>query len=142
MPVGKGVNMRTLIEKKIYVEGVNALMILDIDHKTIRIVPDPNVSKGLAHVTNVLAFVLGDRDVKKMMSQVPGGGITKIKLVSLKGTYFIMKGGQRLLTTGKGFYFGSMPVLQAEDLYDLVQFLRKCGLEITPGKCDAGYRFI
>ena len=139
MPVGKGVNMRKLIKKNIHVEGIEAVMILDMERGTIEI---QRIGTSTPDVTNVLSFVLGDKDVKKMMSQVPGGEKTKIKLVSLKGTYFIMKGGKRLLTTGKGFYFGSMPVLQAEDLYGLVQFLRKCGLEITPGKCDAGYRFI
>ena len=77
------------------------------------------------------------------MSQVvSGGGNTNIKLVPLKGTYFVVKGGKRLLTTGHGFYFGSMPELKAGELYELVIFLRKCGLDIRAGKCDAGYRFI
>lgn len=139
MPVGKGVNMRTLIEKKIQVEGIEAVMTLNMERGTIEI---KRIGTSTPDVTNVLAFVLGDRDVKRMMSHVPVKRDVKIKLVSFKGTYFVMKGGKRLLTTGKGFYFGSMPELKTGELYELVQFLRKCGLDIRAGKCNAGYRFI
>lgn len=113
-----------------------------MDRKAIRIAPDPNASdEGLAHVTDVLAFLISDKDVKRMareLSHVDEGYI----LTSFKGQYYVKKGGKIVLTTGHGFYFGGMPELKASELYGLVAFLRKCGLKITAGKCDAGYRFI
>ena len=141
MPVGKGVNMRT-VEKRFMVEGTEAKLYIDREDAIVTV----NIEgSDDPHVANVLSFLLGDKDIKKLIERSVNIDTKGYKFVASGHKYYIKRkggDGKMLLAMDRHFCLRKIKAVKAEDLYGIIEFLRKCDLDIRAGHSDGAYWFL
>lgn len=142
MPAGKGVNMSLLIRKRFIIEGSEAILNIDPEDGLIDVVVNGSDDP---HVENLMSFLLADKDVKNLIERRLNVDTKGYKFVPYGHKYYIRrKGGdwKVLLGMDKQFCIRRIKNMKAEDLYGVIQFLRKCDLDIRAGHSDGAYWFL
>ena len=142
MPVGKGVNMSLIIKKRFVIERSEGLLCIDPEDGLIDVTTNGSDDP---HVENLMSFLLADKDVKKLIERRLDVNTRGYKFVPYGYKYYIRRkggDGKVLLGMDRGFCLRSIKNMRAEDLYGIIEFLRKCDLDIRAGKTDGAYWFL
>lgn len=143
MPVGKGVNMSLIIKKRFVIEGSEGLLCIDPEDGLINVTINGSDDP---HAENLMSFLLADKDVKNLIEgRLLDVDTCGYKFVPYGYKYYIRRkggDGKVLLGMDRDFCLRGIKNIKAEDLYGVIQFLRRCDLDIRAGHSDGAYWFL
>lgn len=133
--------MSLIIKKRFVIEGSEGLLCIDPEDGLINVVIEGSDDP---HVENLMSFLLADKDVKNLIEGRLDVDTRGYKFVPYGYKYYIRrKGGDGKVLLGMDKQFCLRKInMKAEDLYRVIQFLRKCDLDIRAGHSDGAYWFL